>query len=124
MNQRLRLSASVIVALGAVLAALSPELAPPSQVIPTPPVPPQQAMPAKTVAATREFAVPVLMYHRICELTPPEQASELARDLTVSPEAFESQIRHLKENGFSFLLASEVENAVKSGKPLPRRPSA
>ena len=70
---------------------------------------------------TRQFAVPVLMYHRICELTPQERTSELARDLTVSPADFEEQVRHLKENGFGFLLASEVEEAVKSNAPLPEK---
>lgn len=76
---------------------------------------------APPVARTADFAVPVLMYHRICDLTPIERLNELTRDLTVSPADFESQILHLKENGFSFLLASEVERAVKARTPLPEK---
>lgn len=73
------------------------------------------------VPETAEFAVPVLMYHRIADLTPREAQSLLMRDLTVSPADFERQIAYLAENGFSFLLAREVEEAVRDGRSLPRR---
>ncbi|HLV80357.1 MAG TPA: polysaccharide deacetylase family protein [Chthonomonadaceae bacterium] len=68
---------------------------------------------------TYDFAVPVLMYHRICDLTPREARSPLLRSLTVSPEHFEQQVRYLVENGFTFLLARQVEDAVRAHKPLP-----
>jgi peptidoglycan/xylan/chitin deacetylase (PgdA/CDA1 family) len=70
---------------------------------------------------TSEFAVPVLMYHRIADLSPKESRSPLMRDLTVSPADFESQIRYLAESGFTFLLAREVEDAIQNGKELPER---
>jgi peptidoglycan/xylan/chitin deacetylase (PgdA/CDA1 family) len=70
---------------------------------------------------TDHFAVPVLMYHRICDLTPEEAKSDLVRDLTVSPKDFEAQVKYLAENGFTFLLARDVEDAVRSGKPLPKK---
>ena len=70
---------------------------------------------------TSAFAVPVLMYHRIDDLSTREERSPLMRDLTVSPEAFEAQVKYLAENGFTFLLASEVERAVRENRPLPER---
>lgn len=73
------------------------------------------------VPMTTNFAVPVLMYHRICDLTPEEEKSRFMRDLTVSPKDFEDQLRFLKENGFSFLHATEVADALRLGKPLPEK---
>jgi peptidoglycan/xylan/chitin deacetylase (PgdA/CDA1 family) len=68
---------------------------------------------------TSQFAVPVLMYHRISELPP--GAGPLLRDLTVSPVDFERQVRYLAENGYSILSAGEVERAVRLGEPLPEQ---
>ena len=73
------------------------------------------------VPTTEHFAVPVLMYHRICDLTASEQRSELMRDLTVSPAHFEQQVKYLLDNGFTFLLAREVEEAAREHKPLPEK---
>ncbi|MCH7905268.1 MAG: polysaccharide deacetylase family protein [Armatimonadetes bacterium] len=67
------------------------------------------------------FAVPVLMYHRVKDLTPKEAQSPLLRDLTVSPEEFEKQIAWLVEQGFTFLFAREVEQAVREGTMLPEK---
>lgn len=67
------------------------------------------------------FAVPVLMYHRICDLTPKEAKSPLMRDLTVQPAHFEEQVKYLTENGFTCVLASDVDRAVRDCKPLPER---
>ncbi len=67
------------------------------------------------------FAVPVLMYHRISDLTEKESRSPLMRDLTVSPAHFEEQVKYLTDNGFTCMLASDVDSAVREGKPLPER---
>jgi peptidoglycan/xylan/chitin deacetylase (PgdA/CDA1 family) len=61
------------------------------------------------------------MYHRIDDLSEREKQSPLMRDLTVSPKDFEEQIRYLKSQGFVFLLAREVEEAVDRGEPLPEK---
>jgi peptidoglycan/xylan/chitin deacetylase (PgdA/CDA1 family) len=82
--------------------------------IPTAPSRPQTPL-------TDQFAVPVLMYHRVADLNAKETRNPLMRDLTVSPAKFEEQVRHLSENGFTFLFASEVETAVLEGKALPER---
>jgi peptidoglycan/xylan/chitin deacetylase (PgdA/CDA1 family) len=73
------------------------------------------------VEMEERFAVPVLMYHRIADLSEAEERSPVMRDLTVSPADFEAQVRYLADNGFTFLLARDVERAVQQGLPLPRK---
>ncbi len=70
---------------------------------------------------TQAFAVPVLMYHRVCDLSPREARSPLVRDLTVKPTDFEEQMRYLVTNGFIPLLAREVEEALRLGQALPEK---
>lgn len=89
-------------------------------VVPAQVTQPERFQPAQ-VTLTRDFAVPVLMYHRIADLTEKEARSPLMRDLTVSPADFEAQIKYLTDNGFCFLLAREVEEALKSGAALPEK---
>ena len=67
------------------------------------------------------FAVPVLMYHRIDHLTPKQATSPLMCDLTVSPENFEAEIHYLKENRFTVLTVPQLQDALLGGKPLPER---
>lgn len=74
-----------------------------------------------SVPVTDRYAVPVLMYHRIADLTPSEARSPLMRDLTVSPANFEKQVQYLAENGFTFLLAREVEEAERNHTRLPEK---
>jgi peptidoglycan/xylan/chitin deacetylase (PgdA/CDA1 family) len=99
----------------AVLPSPRPEV---SRVVKAPLPPPK---PDARLPLTPRFAVPVLMYHRVADLTEKEARSPLMRDLTVSPANFEQQIKHLVENGFTFLLARDVEAAVKAGHPLPEK---
>ncbi|HXH61948.1 MAG TPA: polysaccharide deacetylase family protein [Fimbriimonadaceae bacterium] len=68
---------------------------------------------------TSLFAVPVLMYHRVKPLTPNEAQSPLLRDLTVDPTDFEQQVAYLAEQGYTFLFAREVSQAVREHRPLP-----
>ena len=77
--------------------------------------------PARPVTMIEAFAVPVLMYHRVSDLTEAEARSPLMRDLTVAPKDFEEQIRYLVDNGFTFLLARDVEQAVREHRSLPEK---
>ncbi len=67
------------------------------------------------------YAVPVLMYHRIDDLTPEQSKNALMRDLTVSPANFEQQIAYLKANNFTALTVDQIQEALLGGKPLPAR---
>lgn len=70
---------------------------------------------------TREFAVPVLMYHRINDLSEREAKSPLLRDLTVAPAEFDKQVKYLIDHGFTILSARDVERAVRESRSLPER---
>lgn len=71
--------------------------------------------------SVRDFAVPVLMYHRVCPLTEKEARNELTRDLTVLPHDFEEQMKHLADNGFAILSAYDVQRALLMGSGLPEK---
>ena len=76
---------------------------------------------AQTWVGVQDFAVPVLMYHRVCPLTEKDARNRLTRDLTVLPEDFEAQVRHLSENGFTILSAYDVQRALLTGSKLPEK---
>jgi peptidoglycan/xylan/chitin deacetylase (PgdA/CDA1 family) len=71
---------------------------------------------------TTDFAVPVLMYHRIADLPP--WAGPLLRDLTVSPMSFEQQVRYLVSNNYAILTAGQVEHALRLREALPVKAAA
>lgn len=108
------LRCSVILALSILLLGCADE----GQVVISPITPESRKT---VVTTTRQFAVPVLMYHRVDNLTDQEKRSPLLRDLTVSPSDFEEQVKFLVDNGYSALLASEVEEAVLKGRELPEK---
>jgi peptidoglycan/xylan/chitin deacetylase (PgdA/CDA1 family) len=70
---------------------------------------------------THNFAVPVLMYHRVSPLTVVEEKNELVRDLTVLPEDFEAQVAHLRREGYALLSVYDVQKALLENEPLPER---
>ena len=88
---------------------------------------PSILMPAKAntdVSAcemTRQFSVPVLMYHRVDNLDPRQPQSKLLRGLTVSPETFRKQMEYLVSHGYRGIPLDNVENAVLHGGELPKR---
>lgn len=67
-----------------------------------------------------EVTVPILMYHYVSELPP--DADVYRRDLTVSPEAFEMQLRYLDEAGYRPVTLTDVYLALTEGYPLPEKP--
>lgn len=61
-------------------------------------------------------AVPVLMYHSVSEDPP-----AATRALSVSPAAFETQMRQLQDRGFTTLTFGDLLAAESSGQTLPGR---
>jgi peptidoglycan/xylan/chitin deacetylase (PgdA/CDA1 family) len=59
------------------------------------------------------------MYHHIGK--PPAGADEYRRDLTVSPTAFEEQLRTLKEEGYQTIGLNDLTLHLTTGKELPKR---
>src|SRR5688572_8639903 len=70
---------------------------------------------------TSNFAIPVLMYHRVSPLSEREAKSPLVRDLTVLPEDFENQVRYLSQNGYALLSVYDIQQALLNGEPLPKK---
>ena len=69
------------------------------------------ALPAAGVAAESygKSSLTVLMYHKLSD-----DPAEAKNAFCVPPAVFEADIRFLKENGYSFCFASEVD-AVLNG---------
>lgn len=75
------------------------------------------ATPAPLPAAVQ---VPVLMYHYIAE--PPAKADKYRFDLSVTPANLESQLKYLKDNGFTTISLGDVYDHLSKGRSLPKKP--
>lgn len=62
---------------------------------------------------TNSVELPVIMYHGISKV------STLTGDYVITPDEFESDLKYLKNNGYTTILSSELEQFVLSGRPLP-----
>jgi peptidoglycan/xylan/chitin deacetylase (PgdA/CDA1 family) len=60
--------------------------------------------------------LPILMYHRVA----PDGAAALAR-YRVTPEAFEEQLRYLRDAGYHSVSLEDWRIAMKNERPLPGR---
>jgi peptidoglycan/xylan/chitin deacetylase (PgdA/CDA1 family) len=94
----------------------TPTLFPTATPTASPTVEPTATYPAPPDAVN----VPILMYHYVSEL--PADADVYRRDLTVTPDRFEAQMRYLKEEGYTTVILSDIYEALTEGKPLPPRP--
>ncbi len=70
--------------------------------------------------SVNSIKVPILMYHHIGPL--PVNADAMRKDLTVSPEDFEKQVKWLRENGYVSLSLLEVYQASQKKINLPKKP--
>ena len=68
----------------------------------------------------REARVPILMYHYIS--VPPPDADDVRRDLSVTPQDFEEQLRYLVEAGYHSITLRDLIYYLTIGKRLPRQP--
>lgn len=60
------------------------------------------------------------MYHYIS--APPPDADRYRKDLSVSPEQFESHLRYLREHGYTSISLSNLVYHLTQGTPLPPKP--
>ncbi len=68
----------------------------------------------------RSVEVPIIMYHHIA--APPPDADAIRRDLSVSPQALEEQLRYLVEAGYHPITLRQLVMHLQSGQPLPEKP--
>ncbi len=61
-------------------------------------------------------AVPILMYHSVCNNT------RVQTDYRVSPETFENDLAYLQKNGYTAVFVADLIAYVYEGYPLPEKP--
>lgn len=65
-------------------------------------------------AAPAWSGVPVLMYHKVDALVPAHDA--VGRDLTVTPDAFASQLRYLRDHRIATITAATLARELDAGR--------
>lgn len=70
--------------------------------------------------AGRGIKLPILMYHHIGPL--PEKPTDLRRDLTVSTEDFTTQVKWLKDNGYTSIRLSDLRDFAAGKFNMPKNP--
>ena len=85
-----------------------------------PPFCPNPARIPRPVAPAEKVSLPILMYHHITRL--PANANATWRTLTVTPEAFEAQVKWLVDNGYHAIYFSDLVAYFQAGVPLPDKP--
>jgi len=68
----------------------------------------------------RTLRVPILMYHHVSSVPP--NADVYRRDLSVSPEQFDQQLRYLRAHGYHSVSLRDLLYALNRGWPLPPNP--
>jgi peptidoglycan/xylan/chitin deacetylase (PgdA/CDA1 family) len=68
----------------------------------------------------RTVRVPILMYHYVS--VPPADADVYRRDLSVTPEQFESHLEYLEQAGYQVITLDDLLYALTQGRELPPKP--
>ena len=112
---------SALTRLSTSLPALTSTPAPtvPPTLSPTPTEGPVNPLPTPD-GVHREARVPILMYHHIAD--PPPDADPIRQDLSVSPQAFEAQLRYLVRTGYRPITLRDLVYHLTLGAPLPEKP--
>lgn len=98
--------------------ALTPTDTPAPSATPThtPTLTPQPTPPAQDIT----LAVPILMYHYVS--APPSNADVIRRDLSVTPDQFESHLALLRQAGYETISLEQLAYALTQQAPLPPKP--
>lgn len=66
------------------------------------------------------FRIPVLLYHYVEYVE--DKSDTIRQSLNITPYAFEEQIKTFKDNGYTFLTASDVSDILDGRKKMPKKP--
>ncbi len=77
-------------------------------------------VPTTATPTPRVAHVPILMYHYVS--IPPPDADKYRMDLTVLPDAFETQMDYLAINGYHPIRLADLANHLLNGTLLPDKP--
>lgn len=69
-----------------------------------------------------QLDIPVLTYHHIATLPDDLKNDSIAAGLRVSPDAFDAQMKKLKDKGYTTLSIEEYEQITVGDKPMPKNP--
>jgi peptidoglycan/xylan/chitin deacetylase (PgdA/CDA1 family) len=88
-------------------------------------VKPNKSEPIKLIntdPAKFQLDIPVLTYHHIATLPDELNNDAIAVGLRVSPDAFDVQMKKLKEKAYTTLSIEEYEQITVGDKPMPKNP--
>lgn len=68
----------------------------------------------------RSYKVPILMYHYVENIT--DTRDTFRKSMNIEPPIFEAQIKTLKDNGYTFMTASELSSAIDGYRMFPDKP--
>ncbi len=77
-------------------------------------------VPTTPTSSPRVVKVPILMYHYVS--TPPDPTDKIRLDLSVTPDAFETQMDQLAISGYHPVRLSDLSSYLLNGAPLPDKP--
>lgn len=83
-------------------------------------LPPKMQNVLGTTSSSKQFRVPILMYHYIEYVADP--GDKIRISLNVIPSVFESQLKTLKDAGYTFLTASDLDKILAGKGKLPAKP--
>jgi peptidoglycan/xylan/chitin deacetylase (PgdA/CDA1 family) len=84
-------------------------------------LPPDIKKEISTAASTAaSFRVPILMYHYVEYVQ--DKKDTIRQSLNVNPYVFEQQIKTLREDGYTFMTASELSDVLDGRKQMPDKP--
>jgi len=116
----LRMLAGLIAALGLALPAFAQE---PDRRAPPPEISAIQAAEAEArpmLPPPSAVEIPILVYHHV--VPGRSSGSEMTRVLFVTPDAFEQQLKYLRDNGYQSVSFDALADSLEYGSPLPERP--
>jgi peptidoglycan/xylan/chitin deacetylase (PgdA/CDA1 family) len=69
-----------------------------------------------SVSYDNKIELPIIMYHSVLK------DKDKSAKFIITPDAFEEDLKFIKQNGYVPVFMSEVINYVKKGSPLPEKP--
>ncbi len=72
------------------------------------------------IQPVEDVKVPILVYHYVEFVK--DQGDTIRKSLNIIPPIFENQIRTLKEEGYTFIMAADVGLFLDGKKPIPQKP--
>jgi len=83
-------------------------------------LPPEVKKQLKLASPSATFRVPILLYHYVEFIK--DKKDTLRAQLNITPNVFESQVKTLKDAGYTFMTAKELGDVLDGKKQMPSQP--